>query len=69
MQECPRCKSQQFIKSGIVKERQRYKCKKCAYYYTVSQKSDTSNQSQRRLALTLYLEGLGFCSIPIALKN
>ena len=63
MQECPRCKSQQFIKSGIVKERQRYKCKKCAYYYTVSQKSDTSNHSQRRLALTLYLEGLGFRSI------
>ena len=63
MQECPRCKSQQFIKSGIVKERQRYKCKDCAYHYTVSQKSDTSNQSQRRLALTLYLEGLGFRSI------
>jgi transposase len=33
------------------------------YYYTVSQKADTSNQSQRRLALTLYLEGLGFRSI------
>jgi transposase-like protein len=63
MQECPRCKSQQFIKSGIVKERQRYKCKECAYYYSVSQKSDTSNQSQRRLALILYLEGLGFRSI------
>ena len=63
MQECPRCKSQQFIKSGIVKERQRYKCKECAYYYSVFQKSDTSNQSQRRLALTLYLEGLGFRSI------
>jgi transposase len=63
MQECPRCKSRQFIKSGIVKERQRYKCKECGYYYTVSQKADTSNQSQRRLALTLYLEGLGFRSI------
>ena len=63
MQECPRCKSQQFIKSGVIKERQRYKCKECTYYYTVSQKSDTSNQSQRRLALTLYLEGLGFRSI------
>ena len=63
MQKCPRCKGQQFIKSGIVKERQRYICKECAYYYSVSQKSDTSNQSQRRLALILYLEGLGFRSI------
>ena len=63
MQACPRCTNQTFIKSGRVKERQRYKCKECSYYYTVSQKSDTSNESQRRLALTLYLEGLGFRSI------
>ncbi len=63
MQECPRCKSQNFIKSGVVKERQRYKCKKCAYHYSVIQKSDTSKESERRLALTLYLEGLGFRSI------
>ncbi len=63
MQECPRCKSQNFIKSGVVKERQRYKCKECAYHYSVIQKSDTSKESERRLALTLYLEGLGFRSI------
>ncbi len=63
MQECPRCKSRHFIKSGIVKERQRYKCKECSYFYSVAQKSDTSKESQRRLALTLYLEGLGFRSI------
>ncbi|MCF6338724.1 MAG: IS1 family transposase, partial [Gammaproteobacteria bacterium] len=63
MQECPRCKSRNFIKSGVVKERQRYKCKECAYHYSVIQKSDTSKESERRLALTLYLEGLGFRSI------
>lgn len=63
MKKCPRCKSETFIKSGIIKERQRYKCKGCAYHYTVYQKSDTSTPSQRRLALSLYLEGLGFRSI------
>ena len=64
MQECPHCKSQQFIKSGIVKKNANgTNAKECAYYYSVSQKSDTSSQSQRRLALTLYLEGLGFRSI------
>ena len=63
MQECPRCKSQKFIKSGVVKERQRYKCKECAFHYSVTQRSDTSKESERRLALTLYLEGLGFRSI------
>ena len=63
MQECPRCKSNAYIKSGTVNKRQRYKCKGCAYHYSVIQKSDTSNKPQRRLALTLYLEGLGFRSI------
>lgn len=55
--------SHNFIKSGVVKERQRYKRKECAYHYSVIQKSDTSKESERRLALTLYLEGLGFRSI------
>jgi len=56
MQECPRCTSQKSIKSGITKGRQRYKCKDCSYHYSVVQKSDTSTDSQRKLALTLYLE-------------
>jgi len=63
MQECPRCTSQKFIKSGVTQGRQRYKCKECAYHYSVVQKSDTSTDSQRKLALTLYLEGLGFRAI------
>ncbi|MCF6336321.1 MAG: hypothetical protein L3J84_00005, partial [Gammaproteobacteria bacterium] len=42
---------------------ERYKRKECAYHYSVIQKSDTSKESERRLALTLYLEGLGFRSI------
>ena len=35
----------------------------CHYHYTVAQKSDTSSVAQRKLALNLYLEGLGFRSI------
>ena len=46
MQECPRCKSNLFIKSGIVNQRQRYKCKEYAYHYSVIQKSDTSAENQ-----------------------
>ena len=33
---CPNCGSQDYVKSGIVAERQRYKCKKCNYYFTVN---------------------------------
>ena len=32
---CPKCDSKNFVKSGIIKERQRFKCKSCNYYFTV----------------------------------
>ncbi len=63
MRNCPRCASTDKVKSGINKGRQRYKCKACQYFFTVSHKSDTATLDQRRLALNLYLEGLGFRSI------
>ena len=63
MLNCPRCASADKVKSGINKGCQRYKCKTCQYFFTVAHKSDTATPAQRRLALTLYLEGLGFRSI------
>ncbi len=35
----------------------------CQYLYTVGQKSDASTAGHRRLAVTLYLEGLGVRSM------
>ncbi len=63
MLNCPRCASADKVKSGLKSGRQRYKCKSCQYFFTVAHKSDTATTAQRRLALTLYLEGLGFRSI------
>ena len=63
MLNCPRCSSAARVKSGVLNDRQRYKCKVCRYLYTVAHKSDISTVAQRRVALTLYLEGLGFRSI------
>jgi transposase-like protein len=63
MLNCPRCSSVDRVKSGVLKGRQRYKCKACQYFYTVHHKSDTATPEKRRMALTLYLEGLGFRSI------
>ena len=33
---CPNCGSDHYIKSGIVNDRQRYKCKKCNYFFSVN---------------------------------
>ena len=61
--DCPKCKSKCHVKDGFICGRQRYKCKKCQYRYTVKRKSDVKTTETRRLALEIYLEGLGFRSI------
>ena len=65
---CPKCKSSCYVKYGIVCGRQRYKCKECSYRYTVERKSDVKTVDTKRLALDMYLEGLGFRAIGRILK-
>lgn len=65
---CPRCCSAENNKDGIAKGRQRYFCKSCGYRYTVERKSDVKPVEVKRLALELYLEGLGFRAIGRVLK-
>jgi transposase-like protein len=60
---CPKCNCSKSVKSGKIKERQRYKCKDCGCNYTVELKSTAKPKSQKKQALHLYLEGLGFRSI------
>jgi len=65
---CPRCSSVNHCKDGIIKKRQRYKCKDCNYRYTVQEKSDVKSSATKRLAFEMYLEGLGFRAIGRILK-
>ena len=61
--KCTRCESLNKIKAGFVGGRQRYKCKDCSYFFSVEKKSDVKTPEQKRLALQMYLEGLGFRAI------
>jgi len=61
--KCPRCKGDNFVKNGIIKGQQRYRCKSCGLNYSVEFKSTATRDYTRRFALMLYLEGLGFHSI------
>jgi transposase-like protein len=65
---CPKCSSNSNCKAGTAKGRQRYKCKECHYHYTVEKKSDVKTKETKKLALELYLEGLGFRAIGRVLK-
>jgi len=61
MVTCPKCGYEKCTKDGIVKGRQRHKCKSCGYRHTVQHIG--KNATIKRQALELYLEGLGFRSI------
>ena len=66
--QCTKCSSTEKVKNGIVQKRQRYRCKDCGYNYTVEQKQGSRTKEMKRLALEMYLEGLGFNSIGRLLK-
>ena len=60
---CPKCQSNHIIKSGIIKSKQRYLCKKCNYFFTVSKIGKKIDDYYVTKALQLYLEGLSFREI------
>ena len=63
---CPKCSSEKCVKAGIIKGKQRYRCKSCNFRHTVQHRGKSSDV--KRQALELYLEGLGFRSISRFLK-
>ena len=66
MEYCPKCKSKNFCKDGIVQNRQWYLCKDCQCSFTVERIGKP--EKLKRDTLILYLEGLGFRSIGRFLK-
>ena len=64
--KCPKCKDGTCVKDGIVRGKQRWRCRACTYRHTVQQRG--TDVRIKRQALELYLEGLGFRSIGRILK-
>lgn len=63
MKYCPQCQSTQIIKSGIINDRQRYKCKSCSYNFTVNKLGKQIDKYYVTKSLQLYLEGLTYREI------
>lgn len=59
---CPKCRSTKAVKNGVIRSKQRYKCKLCSCNYTQSSLSRTPI-SLRIKCINLYLEGVGFRGI------
>lgn len=60
---CPKCQADEVIRSGIINNRQRYKCKSCGYYFTVNKLGKRIDQYYVVKALQLYLEGISLREI------
>ena len=60
---CPKCDSQNITKSGIIKEKQRFKCKECSYYFTVEKLGKGISTYYVIKALQLYIEGVSYREI------
>ena len=68
MPTCPKCQSAECRKDGTNKGKQRYFCKHCGYRHTVSYTHRGYSEEVKRMALKMYLEGLGFRSIARVLN-
>lgn len=60
---CPKCGSEKKVKSGIINNRQRYKCKECGYNFTVSKLGKEIDNYYVIKALQLYIEGVSYREI------
>lgn len=55
---CPKCKEDDIVKSGTAKGKQRYKCRKCNYYFSVLKDGKRIDPYYVIKALQLYIEGV-----------
>lgn len=60
---CPKCNSEVLIKSGVVKERQRFRCKQCGFSFTVLKEGKRIDPYYVIKALQLYIEGVTYREI------
>ncbi len=63
IETCPNCGSGKYIKSGVINNRQRYKCKSCNYFFSVNKIGKKIDDYYVNKALQLYLEGLTYREI------
>ena len=60
---CPKCDSPEATKSGVINERQRFKCKTCGYHYTVAKMGREVDSYYVIKALQLFIEGVSYREI------
>jgi transposase-like protein len=57
---CKKCGNSGFVKNGMMKGKQRYRCKKCGYNFTEGDKRERSDKIKKQLVVKMYLNNCGF---------
>lgn len=60
---CPKCQGSDVVKSGVINEKQRYKCKSCGYFFTVLKEGKRIDDFLVKRAIQLYIEGFSYREI------
>jgi transposase-like protein len=60
---CPRCDQNNVTKSGVLNQKQRFKCKDCNYNFTVEKMGKGISTYYVIKALQLYIEGVSYREI------
>ncbi len=60
---CKFCDSKRIVKNGIIKKKQRYKCKECLRSFRVGDDREKYEEIERLKVIKLYLENVGIRSI------
>ncbi len=67
MINCKRCESKEIHKNGIVRNKQRYKCKSCKYNFVITDERTKPGTAIKR-AYTVIMYSLGKCSYGFIAK-
>ena len=54
---CKKCYSEQYVKNGITRSKQRYKCKCCGYTFVLGDQREKVSSEGKALAILLYGRG------------
>ncbi|MDR1199352.1 MAG: hypothetical protein LBK94_10165 [Prevotellaceae bacterium] len=51
--KCPKCKSESHVRNGLIKGKQRFRCRQCGFNYTVGYDQISEKEKKRMFGLSM----------------
>lgn len=69
MERCRHCGSERIVKTGHRDGQQKWRCKDCGKFQGAEDRREKYSEKERKMAISLYLEGCGFRRIARILSD